>query len=104
MLFWKKQVPEPMHVDSRLNKWRPTISYSKDQQWQLSVEIAEGTILDFKIKGSTFVVIVTIDNAVYNIGHKQFDEFGKKYDLPIREVVVALIERWRFLKLIVELN
>lgn len=92
---------DTMYLDSRLSKWRPRVRPT-DEGWILSVKIETGTFLEFRVKGYEFKIIVTIGPEIHAIGPSQFQSFGQKHDLPIEEVVTALIERWRFLNLVAE--
>ena len=93
------------HIDSRLNTYRPRISQRDHSDgWILDLieDTWECSLTIFNDSRAVLMVRVNGDDPKHVL-LTQVRSFGAKHGIPLETAVTSLIERWRFLKLIVEL-
>jgi len=90
-------------VDSTLNKWRPTLTRGPNGQWQLTVEVRDDVFVRAEFKNSRMLTALAVGRTIHAVKPKNMQRLSNQYEVPLLEISTALVERWRFLNLIVEL-
>lgn len=105
MLFGKKKErAATVLVDSTLNQYRPTLTRGPGDQWQLTVDLGSDKFVRAEFKSRTMKVSVLNGRTVHAARPANYEGLGVALNIPLQDVVTAIVERWRFLNLIVELH
>lgn len=95
-MFRRKSPEVKLSIDERASDVKPVLMAGDHGTWRLISEVPDVGLLEFRIKGSDVKMILERGNQICSVTPQSYKLFP-----GLEQAVTNLIERWRFLKIIV---